>query len=101
MGQGDDAVRDASQVSVGAYCPSSWFPPPDLTVSTCQVGEASLWLCIIGALGTEGASHLWVFWAAWLRQWEPQNVHVIKNTSVQRLAWTHEGRHLGEAFRVI
>lgn len=49
-------MRDAGQACGGASCPSSWFPPPDLTVPTCQVGEASPRPCIVVALGTEGAS---------------------------------------------
>lgn len=72
MVQGNDAVQDANQVCVDASCPSSWFPPPDLTVSTFQMGEASPRLCIIVSLETEDASHLWVFWASWCRHWEPR-----------------------------
>lgn len=33
-----------NQVCVGASCLSGWFLSLDLTVSTCQMGEASPWL---------------------------------------------------------
>lgn len=62
---------------VGASCPGSRFPPPDLTVSTCQMGEASPRLRTPVSLGTEGTSHLWVCW-------EPPDMHRTGITCVCR-----------------